>query len=232
MPEAALPVADNFKGQPGFRHDKPADYALAKPLLKDAGVDVSTTRISHLVGPPSIYRIINTQSVAIVDQIQAHPGWKIDLVVSTVPGTPDNIRKFGYSTSNVRTSGPGTFLIGRPIIDHFYSTSISENLWNDKRTDQLIDAERAGLDPAKRAKDVQDIQRYLTQPPVFPVAPIVRNFSYWELGRMSKVGLRRTTSALPWPGSSGGFRLTTSRQSGSQHTPWRRSTHAREIQSD
>ena len=71
-----------------------------------------------------------------------------------------------------------------PLWKGTHSSGINTiSLWNDKKTDDLVEKQQRTLDLNERKKVWAEIQRYLIDTSdgstTLPYAPIVRNFDFW-----------------------------------------------------
>lgn len=172
-----------WEGKPGFRKDKKQDIAEAKQLLSAAGVDPSKTTFKLGIGIQSAFKVHNEQGIAIKGMLERNLGMKFDLTVGD-PSYAFQSAKYARDNSmhltNLSMGGVAGLILDAPLWQSLTSFAAGNaGLWNDKKTDDMYEQQATSLDNTKRKQILQDIQRYLMQDDVLPVAPTVRNFDWY-----------------------------------------------------
>jgi len=172
---------DDLLRTPGFREPKTPDTDLAKQLLKDSGIDLSKTTIALVTN--ATQKDISEAVASLLLPLGINV--KLDLVVSTSDLTTRMLR--GDFDLNF-TGGGNSFDDPADIIANYVKTGAGLNYGkvSDARLDQLLDAQDAEVDGAKRAQALGDLQRTLldfaafvpihTFPALYAVQPYVEGF--------------------------------------------------------
>lgn len=175
----ALPEAEVLK-LPGFREPKQQDTDLAKRLLQEAGIDPSTITIT--IAGNDVQKDINEGVGSLIQAL----GFKVNI---RALGTVDRTAVLRRGDFDLGFSGGGnSFDDPQDLIGSYVQTGGFNNFgkWSNPKIDQLLAAQDAELDPAKRTAIVQDLQREMldfaiavpihTFPQLYAVAPFVENF--------------------------------------------------------
>ena len=196
----------DFAEKPGFRKDKAKDIEEAKKLLDAAGIDPKQLTLKFQHSPGSQFKVIYDMAVATKGILERNLGVKMN-DFTDVPGYPtkEQMRAEGIQCNNHSDGGLAGMIWDDPLWKGTHSAGINTiSLWNDAKTDELVEKQQNTLDLNERKKVWAELQRYLIDTSdgskTLPFAPIVRNYDFWG----AKKTLRNWTvpgyflSQYPW----------------------------------
>lgn len=165
-----------WAGKPGFRKDKKEDIAEAKKLLDAAGIDPTKVTLKF-AGGTTTYKTENPQLVALKGILERNLGFKIELFTDTAGSNKAQQMPLAIHLNN--RGGPGIAL-DDPAWTRLHSTGATNlSLWEDKKTDDLIERQAEVLDNNERKKLMAELQRYVMEDAQMPNAITARNYDYW-----------------------------------------------------
>lgn len=171
-----------WEGKPGFRKDKKEDYADAKKLLDAAGVDPTKTTLKMWHSAASEFKVIYDMPVAMRGQLERF-GFKIEADTEGTSITPAQTRERNHHLTSISDGGLAGLIFDDPIwktMHSNYTLSVRNNaLWQDAKTDELMEKQQSALDLNERKKLWAELQRHLMDDSRLPVAPAVRNFDFY-----------------------------------------------------
>ncbi|MSQ61195.1 MAG: ABC transporter substrate-binding protein [Dehalococcoidia bacterium] len=167
--------------KPGFRKDRKQDIEEAKKILSAAGVDPTKITLKLLSAAQNPYRVHYEQAVAVKGILERNLGFKVELTPVANWQAPAVMRETGSHLANISDGGVGNLILDDPLWAKLHTTSAQNaSLWSDKKTDELIEKQTEALDTNERKRLFAEIQRYLMQDEVLPVAPTSRNFDWFS----------------------------------------------------